>query len=24
MVCLPEVELLSEAFDRIDAFLRGE
>jgi len=24
MVCLPEVELLSEAFDRIDAFLREE
>ncbi len=24
MVCLPEVELLSEAFDRIDAFLKGE
>ena len=24
MVCLPEVELLSEAFDRIEAFLKGE
>jgi aspartate/methionine/tyrosine aminotransferase len=24
MVCLPEVELLSEAFDRIESFLRGE
>jgi aspartate/methionine/tyrosine aminotransferase len=23
MVCLPEVELLSEAFDRIDSFLNG-
>ncbi len=24
MVCLPEVEVLSEAFDRIEAFLKGE
>ena len=24
MVCLPEVEILSEAFDRIESFLRGE
>ena len=24
MVCLPEVELLSEAFDRIDSFLNGK